>query len=246
MIPAPGDQAYTQRTELGLTIVGTLDRNGGDVDEAITHRIVTREITVPTITDTEESVVFSIKSAKMVDQETINPVDLRNLMDADFTTAGDFSSAKRSVEDEKFLQILNSGIKRTDDGHFEMPLPLRDEDIALPNNRCIAEKRLAGLRKRLVKEEQYRADYTKFMEGIIDKGFAEKCNDSIPPVKVWYMPHHGVYHPKKKKIRVVFDASAQHGGVSLNDQLLQGPDYTTGFLEYSVASGKRASQYVAT
>ena len=232
VIPAPGDQAYAQRTDLGWTVVGTLDRNGADVDEAITHRIVTREITVPTITGTEESpktsVVFSIKSAKT--KEIINPVDLRNLMDADFTTAGDFSSAKRSVEDEKFQQILNSGIKRTDDRHFEMPLPLRDEDIVLPNNRCIAEKRLAGLRKRLLKDEQYRADYTKFMEGIIDKGFAEKCTDSTPPEKVWYMPHHGVYHPKKKKIRVVFDASAQHGGVSLNDQLLQGPDLINGLL----------------
>jgi hypothetical protein len=42
--------------------------------------------------------------------------------------------------------------------------------------------------------------------------------------KLWYIPHHGVYHPKKNKIQVVFDASAEYGGESLNQHLLQGPD----------------------
>ena len=43
--------------------------------------------------------------------------------------------------------------------------------------------------------------------------------------KCWYIPHHGVYHPKKpKKIRVVFDCSSQYKGESLNKYLLQGPD----------------------
>ena len=41
----------------------------------------------------------------------------------------------------------------------------------------------------------------------------------------WYIPHHGVYHSKKKhKILVVFDRSARYQGTSLNEHLLQGPD----------------------
>lgn len=44
---------------------------------------------------------------------------------------------------------------------------------------------------------------------------------------VWYIPHHGVYHPKKpQKIRVVFYCAAECEGESLNKHLLQGPDLT--------------------
>lgn len=83
------------------------------------------------------------------------------------------------------------------------------------------------------------------MKGIIEKGYAEK----IPTEqlgrqdgRVWYIPHHGVYHPKKKKIRVVFDCTAKYQGMALNKQLLQGPDLTNTligvllrFKEHSVA-----------
>ena len=45
--------------------------------------------------------------------------------------------------------------------------------------------------------------------------------------RVWYIPHHGVYHPKKPdKIRVVFDCSAEFQEYSLNRHLLQGPNLT--------------------
>jgi len=48
-----------------------------------------------------------------------------------------------------------------------------------------------------------------------------ECKD-----RMWYIPHHGIYHPKKNNIRVVFDCTATYQGFSLNNQLLQGPDLT--------------------
>ena len=40
--------------------------------------------------------------------------------------------------------------------------------------------------------------------------------------RIWYLPHHGVFHPQKP----VFDCSAEYKGDALNKHLLQGPDLT--------------------
>ena len=41
-----------------------------------------------------------------------------------------------------------------------------------------------------------------------------------------FLPHHGVYHPRKPgKLRVVFDGNARYMSQSLNELLLQGPDF---------------------
>ena len=42
--------------------------------------------------------------------------------------------------------------------------------------------------------------------------------------EVWYIPHHAVYHKRKKTLRVVFDCSSKFQHASLNDELFQGPD----------------------
>ena len=44
-------------------------------------------------------------------------------------------------EDLKFMQILHNGA-RLIDGHYEISLPLRDDNVRFPNNRSQAEKRL--------------------------------------------------------------------------------------------------------
>ncbi|XP_026054611.1 uncharacterized protein LOC113040501 [Carassius auratus] len=63
------------------------------------------------------------------------------------------------------------------------------------------------------------------MEEVIERGDAEEVHDEGKDGEKWYIPHHGVYHPKKPdKLRVVFDCSAKYQGTSLNDHLLQGPD----------------------
>ena len=70
--------------------------------------------------------------------------------------------------------------------------------------------------------------YLEFMCTMISKGHATPVPaDEVPGDSghVWYLPHFGVYHPKKpSKVRVVFDASAEFEGMSLNKVLLPGPD----------------------
>ena len=68
------------------------------------------------------------------------------------------------------------------------------------------------------------------MNNTFAKGFATKVAKEKVKVeegKVWYLPHHRVYHPQKKeKIRVVFYCSCEYKGTSLSKELLQGPDLT--------------------
>jgi len=116
-----------------------------------------------------------------------------------------------------------------DDGHYEMPLPLKGELVTLPNNNELALNRLSKLKRRLMKDSRYRKDYVTYMKDI-GRGYAEKVPTEEASLKnghVRYIPHHGVYHPKKpEKIRVVFDCSVEFAGESLNWHLLQGPDLT--------------------
>ena len=69
------------------------------------------------------------------------------------------------------------------------------------------------------------------MNEILSRGDMEKASavDQDEDLK-WYIPHHGVYHPKKNKIRVVFDCSAKCKGTSLNDHLLSRPNLTNNLI----------------
>ncbi|TWW61438.1 hypothetical protein D4764_04G0000850 [Takifugu flavidus] len=133
-----------------------------------------------------------------------------------------------SQEDKLFMQSVQKTTKFTD-GHYCVGLPLRDKDVKMANNRCVAEQRAAALKRKLMKNKEFLEDYRRFMDSILEKGYAmEVPQDQLSrdDNRVWYVPHHGVYHPKKKKIRVVFDCNATFQDVSLNGQLMQGPDLT--------------------
>ena len=78
------------------------------------------------------------------------------------------------------------------------------------------------------------------MGKVLDRGHATE----VPPDKlgvpdrqgrVWYLPHFPVYHPRKpEQVCVVFDASAEFQGVSLNKELLSGPNQINSLLDVVV------------
>lgn len=131
-----------------------------------------------------------------------------------------------SGEDRKFMELATSSITFKN-GHYHLPFPFRDKSVVLPNNYEVAAQRILNLAKKFKKDTAYAAEYKIFMDGVLGKGYAQKVpqeqlqrNDS----HVWYIPHHGVYHKQKKKLRIVFDCSSSFRGKSLNEELLQGPD----------------------
>jgi len=44
-------------------------------------------------------------------------------------------------------------------GHYQLPLPWKEEDISLPNNRPVAEKRLQTLKRRFERDNDYFNQY---------------------------------------------------------------------------------------
>lgn len=85
----------------------------------------------------------------------------------------------------------------------------------------------------------FHKEYTAIRKDMIEKSYAVKipefqliCQDG----KLWYVPHHGVYHPQKGTLRVVFDCTASYKGTSLNNELIQGPDLANSLMEVLLRS----------
>ena len=153
------------------------------------------------------------------------------MLETDFAETSD-KKKPYSVVDERFLWILENGVKKQSDGRYEMPLPLKSDNVCLANNRQLAVKRWNQLNGRAKKNPKFFTDYQTFIKDLTSQ-YAERVPADrleVQDSKVNYDPHTGVYHPKKPgQIRAVF-CSAQYNGVSLNDYLLQSPDFMNDLL----------------
>ncbi len=154
---------------------------------AITHRVTTH---IPAMTEeSERSCTFAVRK---VLKEVINPQQLRQMMESDFSERNN-KEQPISLDDRKFLDQLEKGIHQRKNGHYEMPLPFREKLPTLPNNKPQALRRLERLKTRLERDERYRQHYNTFMKELIDKGYAERVPDnecSEETKTVWYI---GIY-----------------------------------------------------
>lgn len=215
VVPSDVKGPYAMRLRHGWTLSGPLYvENVSSPGNVTCHRITVREA---------ESV-----------KEVISPQAIQQMFELDFN---DHKSSPDeygySQEDKKFISRIRENVHLRD-GHYVIPLPFRDPQVTMPNNRVQALKRATWQRKKMLRDESYRDDYVNFVNEMIAKGYARRVPDDrleAGPGKVWYLPHHGIYHPRKpQKIRVVFDCSARHGSTSLNDQLMSGPDLTNSLI----------------
>lgn len=202
VIPGQDCDPYAIKTDLGWGVIGGIvDHESDFAGLHFVHRTTVKEL---------------------------SPLEVKAMFEREFIEDGP-ADAKISQHDKEFLSKLQDGVQQLDDGHFVLPLPFKGDNVQLPNNKVLAISRLNGLKKKLARKEQFFKDYNAFMANMIQKGYSERVpeeNLSKDNGDVWYLPHHGVYHPKKHKIRVVFDCSAEYQGEILNKHLLQGPDLT--------------------
>ena len=157
-------------------------------------------------------------------------IDAKNTAEDVYRVTQNDNDVGLSIEDRRFMEIMEKGIRKNKLGNWEMPLPFRSQNVSMPINRGYAVKRLTGLLRTFKRKPQMEKDYVEFMSKMLDKGYEVPVPDKeISPSehsgRIWYLPHFGVYHPKKREqIRVVFDSSTEYQGKSLNRELLTGPD----------------------
>ncbi|KAJ8413975.1 hypothetical protein AAFF_G00065730 [Aldrovandia affinis] len=75
-----------------------------------------------------------------------------------------------SQEDKQFMQSVKT--TTFENGHYSIGLPLRNHKLPMPKNRCMAEQRLASLRRKFRKDPGFYEDYKCFMDNVIEKGYA--------------------------------------------------------------------------
>ena len=122
------------------------------------------------------------------------------------------------------MEIMESSI-RYENGHSEVPVPWKETKTILPNNYSQAVNRLENTEERLLKNPDVAKSYSETLKKYMEKDYIRKVEETEYQNAKWFLPHFPVLRPDKAttKTRIVFDASAKHKRVSLNDQIHQGP-----------------------
>jgi hypothetical protein len=79
-------------------------------------------------------------------KEIISPGMFNKMMEIDFSERKGNNEREFSQEDKSFLKKVKQGIKKVD-GHYEIPLPFREDDVVMPDNRTQAEQRANWIKK---------------------------------------------------------------------------------------------------
>lgn len=133
-----------------------------------------------------------------------------------------------SRDDIKFVDKVRSGISIDDGGSVVIPLPFKDVSPIMPDNHVEVYVRSKNTLGRLSKNYNKLNECLKVMGGYIEMNHVEIVPDhEQKPGRLghaWWIPVFDVTHPKKMKVRIVFDSSAKYHNTSLNDKLIPGPD----------------------
>ncbi|XP_058456660.1 uncharacterized protein LOC131434043 [Malaya genurostris] len=134
-----------------------------------------------------------------------------------------------TAEDCRARNILERTTRRTASGKFETGLLWRTDNFKFPNSLPMAERRLKCLERRLRLDPELQRSVATLIDEYQERGYAHKITakelQGSDPRKIWYLPLGVVRNPRKpNKIRIIWDAAATVGEVSLNSMLLKGPD----------------------
>ena len=134
-----------------------------------------------------------------------------------------------SLKDEQEHDLIESKITfDVESGRWVAAYPWIKEPKLLTNNRSIAAAILRSTERRLLRNSEQAALYSRQIQDMLDRGAARKVTEeelSRYKGTKFYIAHHAVLKPESKSTpcRIVFNSSAKYAGLSLNDCLAKGP-----------------------
>ncbi|XP_055686927.1 uncharacterized protein LOC129792164 [Lutzomyia longipalpis] len=129
-------------------------------------------------------------------------------------------------EQDEAEKIFQSTTTRTEDGRYMVTLPFTEEIKELGNNRSSATHQFLQLERRLDRNSDLKAEYTKVIHEYLSLNIIEEVPACELDRPSYYLPHHAVVklHAISTKLRIVFNGSAiSQTGRSLNHCLRIGP-----------------------
>ncbi len=237
----PQHAPFAQRLALGWVIVGDICLNGAHkpstVDVFKTHILgngrPSHESMPKQYVKDRFNLHYESKHSFTLNPEQIRlPIQNECLIgESVFCYTRNDDKLAPSMDDLAFLKIMEREFHQDESNSWVAPLPFRSPRHRLQNNKIQANNRLMSLTRKLRTHPEIKEHFVDFKRKIFENEHAELTPQLQKNEECWYLPMFGVYHPKKPgQIRVVFDSSARHQGVSLNDVLLTGPNVNNSLL----------------
>ncbi|XP_066988223.1 uncharacterized protein [Macrobrachium rosenbergii] len=133
--------------------------------------------------------------------EILSPNRILNILESDFidSRVARYPGEKGlSPEDTIFMKKAESNVVFKD-GHFEIPLPFRNQNLIVPNNKILAIKRALYQKKKMQKDPKYHSDYVNFIDKILQNDYAERIPDSLLTAKSGYVVPAASWSVQSKK-----------------------------------------------
>jgi hypothetical protein len=164
VIPSVNDGPYASRSILGWRIIGPISGKAGSI---ACHRIGTR---IPIVDATTN--MYSGRNLALDTDVKENSLTnaLEKMYRHDFP---EVNSEKMclSNEDRQFMSLMEQEVQKRD-GHYQLPLPIREVNKQLPDNKVQALQRLNSVKRKMAKDPAYKKEYCDFMETLLVKRYA--------------------------------------------------------------------------
>lgn len=134
--------------------------------------------------------------------------------------------SKWTEEQTQCEAIFKETIEELDSGRLMVKLPFKSDPKCLGSSYDIAFRRFLSLERRLSKDSELKAQYSRFLEEYKVLGHMSEVKNPNLEENYYYLPHQCVLKPNSvsTKLRVVFDASCRTSSqISLNGILTVDP-----------------------